>query len=74
MFENRWGWVIEGRYRWRTWLRPYTPWWMLRLGRFGKGEQNCGAHEWYPEDDDTDTCYHCIVGERMRMADADYPN
>jgi len=31
---------------------------------FPKGLKDCGKHEWFRFDEDTDLCYHCEVGER----------
>ena len=50
------------RYRWRTWLREHLPWRLARL--FPAGSRDCGDHEWFRADEETDWCYHCEVGER----------
>ena len=50
------------RYRWRTWLRGHLPWALVDL--FPKGAKDCGDHEWFRLNDETDLCYHCEVGER----------
>lgn len=50
------------RYRWRTWLRGRLPWAFVDV--FPRGTKDCGEHEWFRFDDDTDLCYHCEVGER----------
>lgn len=50
------------RYRWRTWLRGRLPWALVVL--FPKGDKDCGDHEWFRFDEDTDRCYHCEAGER----------
>jgi hypothetical protein len=31
---------------------------------FPPGRKDCGDHEWFRLDEDTDWCYHCEVGER----------
>jgi hypothetical protein len=31
---------------------------------FPRGWRDCGQHEWYRQDEDTDRCYHCMVGVR----------
>lgn len=48
------------RYRWRTRLRTWAPFWMTDF--FPKGRHDCGQHEWYRHDSDTFHCYHCKVG------------
>jgi hypothetical protein len=58
------GMAQPGKYRWRTWLRRQLPWWLIDLGVAPKGKHDCGAHEWYREDDELALCYHCEVGER----------
>lgn len=50
------------RYRWRTWLRGRLPWRLAAF--FPAGPKDCGNHEWFRADDDTDLCRHCLVGER----------
>lgn len=32
-----------------------------------KGRRDCGAHEWYRQDDRFDVCYHCVVGKRAHQ-------
>lgn len=51
-----------GKYRARTWLRGVLPYVLADF--VPKGAHDCGAHEWYREDDHTALCYHCEVGER----------
>lgn len=53
------------RYRLRTWLRGHVPWALVDL--FPKAEKDCGEHEWFRFDDDTDRCYHCEAGERSHQ-------
>jgi len=53
------------RYRWRTWIRGRVPWAMVNW--FPKGRNDCGQHEWYACDADTDHCYHCEIGVRPRQ-------
>lgn len=49
------------RYRTRTWLRENMP----VLGRFfPPGRRDCGSHEWFRADEETDRCWHCTVGVR----------
>jgi hypothetical protein len=50
------------RYRWRTWMRGHVPWALVVL--FPKGLKDCGQHEWRRRDEETDGCYHCMVGVR----------
>jgi hypothetical protein len=50
------------RYRWRTWIRGRVPWALVDV--FPRGWRDCGQHEWYREDEETDRCYHCMVGVR----------
>ncbi len=50
------------RYRLRTWLREHAPEPLSRL--FPPGSRDCGEHEWFPADDATDRCWHCLVGVR----------
>jgi len=52
------------RYRWRTALRRRLPWFVVNRGVAAKGRGDCGAHEWYKQDDGEDRCYHCEVGVR----------
>lgn len=54
--------VMRGKYRLRTWLRGNAPGPLSAL--FPKGTSDCGDHEWYREDRDSDACYHCEVGRR----------
>ncbi len=53
-----------GRYRWRRRLREHLPWVLLEWGLAAKGKRDCGAHEWYNQDNVIARCYHCEVGER----------
>ncbi len=53
-----------GRYRLRTMLRGVLPYFLS--DRIPKGSRDCGNHEWYRQDDNTDACYHCEVGRRSR--------
>jgi hypothetical protein len=53
-----------GRYRLRTLLRGLSPYFLA--DRIPKGSRDCGNHEWYRQDDNTDACYHCEVGRRSR--------
>jgi len=53
------------RYRWRTWIRGHVPWAMVDW--FPQGLKDCGQHRWHAYDDDTDRCYHCVVGVRPRQ-------
>jgi hypothetical protein len=41
------------------------PWALVDL--FPKGLKDCGDHEWFRFDDETDRCYHCEVGERSHQ-------
>lgn len=50
-----------GRYRMRTRIREHLPTPLLWLAP--KGPDDCGAHEWYREDDQLALCYHCEMGE-----------
>lgn len=50
------------RYRLRMWLREHAPEPLSRL--FPPGSRDCGEHEWFPADDATDRCWHCLVGVR----------
>lgn len=43
-------------------MRRHLPWALVDL--FPKGLKDCGDHEWFRFDDETDRCYHCEVGER----------
>jgi len=31
---------------------------------FPRGLKDCGQHEWFRFDDESDRCYHCEVGKR----------
>ena len=62
--------MTRARYRWRTRLRRHTPWLLLRIGVFAKGEQDCGAHEWYREERSQWRCYHCEAGSCTVPTDA----
>lgn len=53
---------MHGRYRTRTRIRSHLPWRLAWLAP--KGDEDCGDHDWYREDDHTALCYHCEVGER----------
>lgn len=57
--------TIQGRYRARTWLRGLLPAPVHQL--VPKGSHDCGAHEWYRQDERTDACYHCRVGVRPHV-------
>jgi hypothetical protein len=50
------------RYRLRTWLREHLP--ELLAGLLPPGRRDCGDHEWFRADEETDRCWHCVVGER----------
>ena len=56
-------------YRWRTWLRPRLPKWLVELGVARKG-RDCEAmnawHRWYNRDDANSACYHCQIVEPGR--------
>jgi hypothetical protein len=52
------------RFRWRTAMRRRLPWFLIDLGVADKGKTDCGRHEWYRHDTDTEHCYHCVVGIR----------
>ena len=52
----------RGRYRIRTWLRGHAPGQLTQV--FPKGARDCGSHEWYRQDEQTDACYHCERGAR----------
>lgn len=54
------------RYRLRTELRGILPHALARL--VPKGRRDCGAHEYYRADEQTDRCYHCEVGVRADPA------
>lgn len=56
---------LGGRYRIRTWLRGNLPYFLS--DRIPKGSGDCGNHEWYRQDADTDACYHCEVGIRSHV-------
>lgn len=53
-----------GRYRLRTTLRGILPY--VLSDRIPKGSRDCGNHDWYRQDDNTDACYHCEIGQRSR--------
>jgi len=58
----------RGKYRWRTRLRralPYRPPVYLLVP---KGRGDCGNHEWYNQDQVTDSCYHCAAGTRPHQS------
>lgn len=52
----------HAKYRLRTWLRTNTP--HAVSDRIPKGAEDCGNHEWYRSDEQTERCYHCVVGVR----------
>jgi hypothetical protein len=56
---------MRPRYRTRTWLRGHLPDPLAQP--FPKGTHDCGQHEWYRADHDTDRCYHCTIGERQHV-------
>ena len=68
MFDFPYDW--KQPYRWRTNLRRHTPWFLIDLGLFDKG-QDCesigGTHEWYNIDNKTSGCYHCYVVREGRL-------
>lgn len=53
------------RYRLRTLLRGHGP--AATVGLFPKGTRDCGDHDWYRADSDTDRCYHCTIGVRPHV-------
>ena len=53
------------RYRLRTWARAHSPGSLYRL--ISPGSKDCGRHEWFRHDEDTDLCLHCTVGEREHV-------
>ncbi len=59
-----------GPYRKRTWLRSYSPNFLIDLGFFAKGE-DCekagGKHEWYNLDGEKSGCYHCEVTRKDKL-------
>ena len=55
----------RGKYRVRTWLRKHLP--HAFADRIAKGPGDCGNHEWYRQDAETDACYHCAVGRRSSV-------
>lgn len=60
LFDFPYDW--KQRYRWRTCLRRYIPWFLIDLGLLGKGpdcESAGGAHQWYNIDNEKAGCYHC---------------
>lgn len=52
-------------YRLRTWLREHLPVPLAYL--FPAGSKDCGRHEWFRNDENTDICWHCTVGEREHV-------
>jgi len=34
---------------------------------FPAGSKDCGRHEWFRNDERTDICWHCTVGEREHV-------
>ena len=54
------------RYRLRTWAREHLPVPLAYL--FPPGSKDCGRHEWFRNDEHTDICWHCTVGERDHVA------
>jgi hypothetical protein len=52
---------VHGKYRIRTWIRGHSP--LVIAERIEKGA-DCGAHEFYRQDDKLDACYHCVVTRR----------
>ncbi len=55
------------RYRLRTRMRRLLPEWCAQL--FPRGTKDCGKHEWFRRDENTDECYHCAVGIRESQLD-----
>lgn len=53
------------RYRFRTWAREHLPRPLAYL--FPPGDKDCGRHEWFRNDEHTDICWHCTVGEREHV-------
>jgi|GEM_PF-2995404 len=53
------------RYRLRTWAREHFPRPLAYL--FPPGSKDCGRHEWFRNDEHTDICWHCTVGEREHV-------
>jgi hypothetical protein len=53
------------RYRFRTWAREHLPRPLASL--FPPGNKDCGRHEWFRNDEHTDICWHCTVGEREHI-------
>jgi hypothetical protein len=53
------------RYRFRTWAREHLPRPLAYL--FPAGTRDCGNHEWFRDDEHTDLCWHCTVGEREHV-------
>jgi len=43
---------------------------LLEFGVAAKGNQDCGAHEWYGYDAATARCYHCTVGTQPYLTNA----
>jgi hypothetical protein len=54
----------KGRFRWRTRIRSNLPWFLVDRDVAAKGQTDCGNHEWYHAEADTERCYHCTVGLR----------
>lgn len=46
----------------RTWLREHLP--ELFSKFFPPGSRDCREHEWFRADEQTDRCWHCVVGVR----------
>jgi hypothetical protein len=53
------------RYRFRTRAREHLPRPLAYL--FPPGAKDCGRHEWFRNDERTDICWHCTVGEREHV-------
>jgi hypothetical protein len=53
------------QYRFRTWAREHLPRPLAYL--FPPGDKDCGHHEWFRNDENTDICWHCTVGEREHV-------
>lgn len=53
------------RYRLSTWVRAHSPGSLYRL--IPPGNKDCGRHEWFRHDENTDLCLHCTVGEREHV-------
>ena len=57
-------------YAWRTWWRVRLPWFLIRLGVAGKGEDCASVGAWhrhYNRDGETSGCYHCHVVKNGRL-------